>query len=190
MRRRTFGGAWQRRFDVSCRYHQHEHISIRRKSGIWLADKTVTIGDSNTLRFTDGGGLFRSHPVGTQNTEGMRWDGGSMTAGSSNAPATLYVWKNSTIAEPPTLPSGEEANLRSLQHNQYHRQSAGRQSYRRIQRLRWRANVVGRPHIFRRPLHQPRCMAHRQTSVWHLTGGTSLCGQRCPSRERRWHGSQ
>jgi autotransporter-associated beta strand protein len=75
------------------------------------------------LRFTNGGGIFRSNPAGQQNSEDLRFGcagagttcaspgGGTVTAGNSSSPATLYIWKNSTIADPPTLPNGEESNF-------------------------------------------------------------------------------
>jgi autotransporter-associated beta strand protein len=64
------------------------------------------------LRITDGGGIFRSNPMGDQNVESLRFTGGTLTAGNSSSPATLYIWKNTTITDPALgTPNGEEDNF-------------------------------------------------------------------------------
>jgi autotransporter-associated beta strand protein len=64
------------------------------------------------LRITDGGGIFRSNPIGEQNVESLRFSGGTLTAGNTSAPATLYIWKNTTITDPALgTPNGEEDNF-------------------------------------------------------------------------------
>jgi autotransporter-associated beta strand protein len=64
------------------------------------------------LRITDGGGIFRSNPMGAQNSESLRFSNGTITAGNSSDPATLYIWKNTTITDPALgTPNGEEHNF-------------------------------------------------------------------------------
>jgi hypothetical protein len=69
----------------------------------------VQIGVGNTLRFANGGGFFRSNPDGVTNTIGLGFVGGTITAGASNAPATLNIWKNTTVT-PGQSPDGEDDN--------------------------------------------------------------------------------
>lgn len=69
----------------------------------------VQIGAGNTLRFANGGGFFRSNVDGVTNTIGLGFVGGTITAGSTNAPATLNIWKNTTVA-PGGSPDGEDDN--------------------------------------------------------------------------------
>jgi hypothetical protein len=72
--------------------------------------KAVMIGDGNTLRFSDGGGIFRSNLAGTQAVQGMQFNGGTITAGHASSPATFHIWKNSTVS-PGMSPDGEEDNF-------------------------------------------------------------------------------
>ncbi len=69
----------------------------------------VDVGVGNTLRFSDGGGFFRSNPDGVTNTIGLGFTNGTITAGHSNAPATLNIWKNTTVT-PGASPDGEDDN--------------------------------------------------------------------------------
>jgi autotransporter-associated beta strand protein len=72
---------------------------------------TASIGAGNTLRFTSGGGIFRSNPTGTQGVESLRFADGTVTAGSTSAPAELIIWTSTTVGDPNSPPSGEEHNF-------------------------------------------------------------------------------
>ena len=76
-----------------------------------VAPRVVTMAaPTDVLRFSDKGGIFRSNPVGLQNTEYLRFTGGTMTAGNTNAPAELNIWTNTTLATSATDP-GEHHNF-------------------------------------------------------------------------------